>query len=101
MKLNPFINALAASVYIVAVVLLIQSFQAFSSVKDTIIIPIFMLSLFVLSAAVMGLLFLFQPLRLYFDNRKKEAGVFFLKTLGAFACFVGLFLIILIYTMSK
>lgn len=101
MKLNPFTNALAASIYIVGVVYLIQSFQGFSDKKETIFIPMFMLSLFVLSAAVMGFLFLYKPLHLYLDNHKKEALTFFLKTVGVFACFVGFFLLALVYTMSK
>jgi hypothetical protein len=54
-----------------------------------------LLGLFVLSAAVMGFLFLYEPLCLYMENHKKEAVVFFAKIVGVFACFVALFLILL------
>jgi len=43
------------------------------------------LSLFVLSAAVMGFLFVYQPLQLYLDCHKKEGVDFFFKTVGSFA----------------
>lgn len=54
-----------------------------------------MLSLFVLSAAVMGYLFLSEPLYLLLENRKREAIVFFAKVVGIFACFVVVFTILL------
>jgi len=100
MKLTPFINAISAAIYIVLVVLLIQSLQVFSSLKDTIFIPMFMLSLLVLSVAIMGFLFFFQPLWLYIDGHKDKALTFFLKTIGFFACFVLIFFIVFIYSMS-
>ena len=55
-----------------------------------------MLSLFVLSAAVMGFLFLSEPLYLLMENQKQEAITFFAKVVGIFACFLVLFLIILL-----
>lgn len=56
-----------------------------------------MLSLFVLSVTVMGLLFLGKPLTLYLDGQKKEAVRFFFSTVGIFAgltllAFVAVFL---------
>lgn len=101
MKHTPFLSALGASVYIVVIVSLINSFQVFSDKKDTIAIPMLMLSLFVLSAAIMGFLFVSQPLRLYFDNQKGEAVSFFLKTVGYFACFVLIFFLIFLYTVAR
>jgi hypothetical protein len=93
---KPFLNALSATLYIVIIVLLIQSFGYFlKDTKDTIIIPMTMLSLFVLSAAVMGFLFLSEPLSLLLENKKQEAIVFFSKTVGVFACFVIVFTILL------
>jgi len=35
-------------------------------------------------------------LQLYLDNQKKEAVAFFIKTVGIFACFAILFLILLL-----
>ena len=89
---KPFVFALVAAVYIVFIVLLIQFALPFLS-QQTIFIPITMLGLFVLSAAIMGFLFLSEPLRLFLENQKQEAVSFFLKTVGVFACFVALFVI--------
>jgi hypothetical protein len=69
--------------------------SALKSQNGTIIIPMTMLSLFVLSAAVMGFLFLSEPLYLLMENRKQEAIVFFAKVVGFFACFVVFFTILL------
>ena len=89
---QPFLRALGAALYIVAIVLLIWGFgAALGDQEDTIVIPMTMLSLFVLSAAVMGYLFLSEPLTLLVENRKQEAVVFFAKAVGFFACFVALF----------
>ena len=89
---KPFIFALAAALYVVVIVLVV--FVVTSALKahnDTIIIPMAMLSLFVLSAAVMGFLFLSEPLSLLVANKKKEAVVFFAKITGVFAVFVAIF----------
>ena len=58
-------NALLAEVYIIAIVLLIHYGLMSVESEDTILAPIAMLSLLTLSAAVMGYLFLFQPIQLY------------------------------------
>jgi len=57
--------------------------------------PMTMLALFVLSAAIMGYLFLSPPIELLIQNRKQEAFAFFAKVVGIFACFVVLFVILL------
>lgn len=93
---KPFLHALASALYIVIIVLVIQFFgSALKNQVNTIIIPMTMLSLFVLSAAVMGYLFLSEPLYLLMENRKQEAIVFFGKVVGIFACFVVVFTILL------
>lgn len=100
MSKNPLLNALAAEVYITGV----ASFMFFaekymSEDPDTIFAPIFMLSLFVLSAAVMAYIFCLWPLKLYLDG-EKEAGVkLFLQTLGSFAVLTLTFLVILLLTV--
>lgn len=43
------------------------------------------LSLFVLSAAVMGYLFVYQPLKFFFEGKQQEAVRFFLLTVAFFA----------------
>lgn len=96
MKINPLINALAAGIYILAVVGIIYSLQS-PNTPDTILAPIFLLSLFTLSAAVMAFLFFYQPLKLYFDNHRKEALTHFMKTVGYFAIVVLLSFSALLY----
>lgn len=96
MKINPLINALAAGIYILLVVGIIYSLQS-PNTPDTILAPIFLLSLFTLSAAVMAFLFFYQPLKLYFDNHRKEALVHFMKTVGYFAIVVLLSFSALLY----
>lgn len=44
-----------------------------------------MISLFTLSAAVMGYLFFSQPLQMYLDGSKKSAVKLFLQTIVSFA----------------
>lgn len=89
-----FVYALVAAVYIVFIVLMIDTVGSMLP-EETILMPITMLGLFVLSAAIMGFLFLFEPIRLYVENQKQEAFSFFLKTVGIFAGFVILFLVLL------
>ena len=91
---KPFIFALAAASYI-AILVSIINFALPILPQKTIFIPMTMLSLFVLSAAIMGFLFLSEPLQLYLDNHKQEAVAFFAKTTGFFACFVVVFIILL------
>lgn len=91
---KPFLHAFAAAIYIVAIVLGIHAAGSILP-EETVIIPIVMLGLFVLSAAVMGFLFLSEPLRLFMENRKQEALAFFAKVVGIFACFIVIFIILL------
>jgi hypothetical protein len=56
--------------------------------------PIVIISLFTLSAAMMGYLFLFQPLQLYLDGKKKLAVNLFIQTLATFAGLTALFLVL-------
>lgn len=86
MKNNPFFNALLAVGYIVLVVLVMSTF-ADSPVEQKVplFVPMVLLSLLTLSVAVMGYLFVYQPLCLYLDGAKKEAVKLFLRTTGIFA----------------
>lgn len=89
---NPFLNALLAALYIISLVSAIfYGGPLLSGKEETVLIPITMLSLFVLSAAVMGFLFLSKPLQLYFDGSKREAAAFFLKTVLSFAAITLVF----------
>ena len=95
---KPLLNASLAALYIIGIVLAINALTSRTELQKTVLIPIVMLSLFVLSAAIMGFLFGCNPFQLYFDGHKKEAVVFFLKTVGFFAAFAALFAGALLYT---
>lgn len=85
MTKSPFLNAFSAMLYIVIVASVMYYVPKFTAQVDGPIVPVTVLSLFVLSAAVMGFIFLYQPVRLYFDNQKAEAVSILLKTIGIFA----------------
>lgn len=99
MQQNPFFHALAAAAHIVLIVFLMDTVTSIRMPRETVLLPMTMLSLFVLSAAVMGYLFVYQPVRLYMENKKDEALTFFGKTVGYFACFAVLFILSLLYVV--
>ena len=85
MTKNPIHNAILAGGYIVLVASVMYFGPRLAGGPDSVLVPIAMLSLFVLSAAVMGYLFLLQPIQMYLDGEKKEAVDLFAKTLATFA----------------
>jgi predicted membrane channel-forming protein YqfA (hemolysin III family) len=93
MTQNPIYNALAALVYIIAIVLGLTYMSTIQTKIDVLIMPIIMLSLLVLSVSVMAYIFGYQPLVLFLDNKRKEAISLFLKTVGIFG---GITLIIIV-----
>ena len=82
---NPFANAVFAALYIALIVNGIFYAEKLAPKEDRVLIPIAMLSLFVLSAAVMGYLFLYQPATLILEGKKQEGVHCFLKTVATFA----------------
>lgn len=82
---KPLTNALGALFYIVVVAsVMFYGTRSMPSGEDGIIAPIAAMSIFTLSAAVMGYFFLYHPAELYFDG-KKQAGVkLFLQTVTWF-----------------
>ncbi len=83
---NPFVSALLASLYIAAVASFFYYAQKIlGQSEDTVVAPIAVLLLFVLSAAVMGFLFLYSPLRLFFEGERERAVAHFLSTVAIFA----------------
>lgn len=86
MSKNPFLNALAAIAYIVGIASILYYGPGKSFVVDGVIAPIIFLSLFVLSAAMMGYFFLYQPVQFFFEGKPKEATKLFLTTVVVFAC---------------
>jgi len=96
---KPFVYALAAAVYIVLIVSIINILTVFKPEggEEALIPMMMMLSLFILSAAVMGFIFLSEPFRLYMEDHKQEGVAFFVRIVGFFACFVALFLVLLFF----
>jgi hypothetical protein len=80
MTKNPFLNAFAAIGYIVLIASVMYYGTKHMKPEDSIMAPIAVVSLFTLSAAVMGYIFCYQPLLLFLDGKKKEAVDLFLKT---------------------
>ncbi len=95
MSKNPVINGFAASAYIFIVASVMNFGTRMMSHQNSFMAPVAVLSLFTLSAAVMGYVFCYQPAQLYFDGKKKEAVRLFLQTVVVFACITILMLILL------
>lgn len=85
MTVNPFVNALVAAGYISVIVSFLFYTERLDSSSLGIIAPITFLSLFVLSAALMGYFILYQPLRLLIEGKQSEATTLFFSTLASFA----------------
>lgn len=83
MSKNPLFNASAAFAYIVAVVCFIM--YGFPPGPDTMVTPVIVLSLLVLSVLVMGYTLLLAPLALCFEKQVREGVKLFVQTLGFFA----------------
>jgi hypothetical protein len=97
MTKNPIINAAAATLYIIFVASLMFYGIEHSKPGNTVAVPIAVLSLFSLSAALMGYFFLFQPVQLYLDGKKKEATSLFVQTILVFAVITaGIFTLFLL-----
>lgn len=96
MSKNPVVNALSASVYIILVVSVMTVVtQPLKNKPDTFFAPITVLFVFTLSAAVMVVLFFYQPLMLFIEGKKKDAVNLFVKTVGIFAAFTAIVLVLL------
>jgi hypothetical protein len=95
MSKNPILNAFAALAYIVLVALMMTYGSKLMPHTNAVLVPIAVISLFTLSAAIMGYIFCYQPLQLYFDGKKKEAVKLFLQTVAVFGCLTVLMLILM------
>lgn len=91
---NPYLNSVFAEIYIV-IVAFVMTHVGKPDTPDNFFTPIAALSLLTLSAAVMGYLFLGQPLQMYLDGEKKQAVSFFMKTIFTFALITTVALIFL------
>lgn len=89
MSQNPFINALVAAGYISILATLVFNSPKFITDSELgMMAPILFLSLFVISAAMMGYLFVYQPVRLLTEGKHAEATKLFLSTLASFALII-------------
>lgn len=95
MSKNPIINALAATIYIIVIVSVMNWGMKVAPKPNTFLAPLGMVSLFTLSAAVMGYVFCYQPLQLYFDGKKKQAVTLFLQTVIIFGGITAIILMLL------
>ena len=94
MTRNPYLNALAAAAYIVVIAFVMFYGTDHTGRNPTVFIPIAVLSLLVLSAAVMAFIFFFQPIQMFLDGQKKQAIELTIRTIGTFACITFVFLVI-------
>ena len=80
--LNSLINSAGVFVYVSAVVWLISNAQILFGKTNNYLGPIFMLLLFIVSAAITGLLVLGKPILLFLNKQKKEAFIMLFATLA-------------------
>ncbi len=93
---NPILNALSAAGYIGLVVSVLNILSITQGNKpDPAFAPVVFLSSLTLSVAVMATLFLYQPLQLFIEGKKKQAVNLFTQTVGVFAVFTLLVLVLL------
>ena len=86
MTKNPIINSLLATGYIILVSLVMNyATRQPNKGPDSFLAPVAFISMFTLSVAMMGLIFGYQPFKLYFDGNKKEAVSLLFKTILTFA----------------
>ena len=94
MTKNPVINGISASAYILLVALVMNYGTQMAPHSKSFIVPVAVLSMFTLSAAVMGFLFGYQPAQLYFSGDKKQAVKLFLQTVAVFAVLTALAMVL-------
>ena len=101
MTKNPLINALLAILCVTVNALILYYGTLFKVGNNSFMAPIALISLFSLSAATMGYLFLYQPFVLYFDGKKKMALDLFGKTLLSFGAITALIFVVLFLKIVK
>lgn len=91
------VDSLGVLVYIFLLVLFLNKVENFFGKPPEILIGMVMLSFFVLSASVTGLLVLGRPGHLYFNGYKKEGITLLLLTLACLFVFAVVILIIIAF----
>ena len=77
-----FVHSLGVLIYISLLAWFLFNGEQFFGQKKTFLIPVAMLMLLVLSAAITGALVLGKPILLYLDNQKSDALKLFFYTIG-------------------
>ncbi len=95
MSKSPVLNAFASSLYIIFIASVMNWGTKMVSHPNSFLAPIAVISLFTLSAAVMGYLFCYTPATLYFDGKKKQAVKLFLQTVVVFGLLTAVALALL------
>lgn len=94
MRWNPYLNAVTASAYIWGIGLLIRHIASLHhDSPDNLTGSVAFISMVVFSAAVMGFLFFYRPTMLLIENKRREAFLFFVKTLATFGLITILFVL--------
>lgn len=101
MTTNPYLNALAATSYVALVASGVNWSSQFTPTGPMVLVPIAMLSLFVLSVVVMATCFFYQPVRLFLEGEKAAATTLFVKTALTFAVITALLLASLLLFSSR
>jgi hypothetical protein len=91
--LGSFIYSLGAAIYIGIVALILNNSERLFGKTTNYLAPVAFLLLFTLSALVVGALLLGKPVMLYFDNKKKDAVVWLMASIGWIALFTIIFII--------
>ena len=92
---NPYLNSIYAELYILILVAGARVFATPNTPDNNFFDPIVALSILVLSVAIMGFLFIGEPLQLYLSGEKKMAVSFFMKTVLGFAILTILSIVLL------
>ncbi|HRY60370.1 MAG TPA: hypothetical protein P5096_03245 [Patescibacteria group bacterium] len=90
--LQGLINAVLAAAYVSLIALIMSHGENIFGKEDGFLVPFIMLLIFVLSAAVMGILVFAKPIMLYIDGQKKDA----VKLLGYTVGWISVVIIITI-----
>ena len=94
MTKNPFINALVAAGYISILASAVFTMPKYITDNELgMMAPILFLSLFVISAALMGYLFVYPSARLLIEGKQAEATKLFLTTLFSFVGIISTILL--------
>lgn len=86
---NPYLSAVAAIAYIALIVTCLMGLApTLEPYLAPFFAPLFMLSLLVLSVAVMAFLFFFRPVTLMLEHAHREAFGYFIRMLATFAVLI-------------